>query len=99
MRARCQTGIERQHAMFKQARLPLGNRGLEEGLVLRLLEYRPFQERDHFVQNRDVASELNVICGGISKPNAIITDARADAAFRFRQPPMLDVSLAELPRG
>ena len=54
---------------------------------------------DHLVKNSDVAGDLDIMGDDISQPTAVIGDARADAASRFRQPPMLNVAFDELPRG
>src|SRR6185437_1285394 len=98
MRAGSQTGIERESTMSKEAYLANGNDRPEEGVTLTFFQNRPLQEWDHFVQNRDVASDPNIMCNGIREPGPIIADARANAAIRFRQPPVLNIAFHELPR-
>ena len=84
--------------MFEQRGALLGHHRLEVRIVLARAQCRPFEERDHLVEHREVAGDLNVVGGGICQPHAIVGDPRAHSLPRRRQPPVLHVALDELPR-
>src|SRR5436305_8174174 len=98
MRAGSEALVERQCAVFEQARAPVGDRRLEEGVVVPLAQGWPLKKGDNLGQNGDVARDLNILSNGIGKPDSIIRHARAKTSIRFRQPPVLDIAFDELPR-
>ncbi len=98
MRASGQALVERQRTVLEQARSPFGNCRLKEGVMVFLAQGGSFNKGYHLGQNGGVARDLNILCNGIGKPNTIVGHARAKAATRFRQPPVLDIAFNELPR-
>ena len=85
--------------MVEQARLCVGNCRLKERIAFALAKHGTFEKRNHLVENSRIARDLNIMRYGIGEPAAIVRDARANAAFGFRQPPMLHVAFDELARG
>jgi hypothetical protein len=61
-----------------------GNCRLEESVALVFLQHRPFEELDHLVKHRDVASDLDIVGDDIGEPAAIIGDACTDTTPGFR---------------
>ena len=91
--------VKGPRAVFEQSGVLLGNRGLKVRLQLIGVQDRPFEKGDHFVQNPNVAADLDVVGGGVRQPDPVVGDARADSLARRRMPPMLNVALDKLPRG
>ena len=76
-----QTLVERERAVLEQACFPFGNRRLEKDVALFLTQDRSLKEGNHLGQNSGVACNLNILGDGISKPDTIISHARAYAAI------------------
>ena len=63
------------------------------------MQDRPSRKGIISSSTRDVAGDLDIMGGGVSQPDPVVGDARADSLARRRMPPMLNVALDELPRG
>jgi hypothetical protein len=98
MRAAGQADIDRARAMLVE-RGGLAGRGLEEGVDLSVLQRRAGGERDAFFEQRAIAGNVEIVRGDLSKPDPVVGHPRAQALTRRRQPPVLNVAFAELPRG
>src|SRR5918994_5600526 len=61
-------------------------------------QHPALEERHPFLQHRAVARDGDIACRAIAEPYGIIRNPAADSLTRPRQPPMLHVSLSELPR-
>src|SRR5882757_1013880 len=86
-------------AMFKQR--SLRGRSDRNGKALGLLFLQRFavEERNHLIEDRDVAGGANVMRGDEGKPEKIVTDPSTDAGARFWMPPVLDIAFHELSRS
>ena len=85
--------------MLEQRADLVGDRRLEEAVVLAGLQQLAFQKRDHLVEHGGIAGGVDIMRDRVGEPRPIVGDARAHALARMRQPPMLHVALDELPRG
>src|SRR5680860_759997 len=75
----------------------VGNGRLEEAVVLSHREPRAFQEGNHLIQDGGVAGRLDIMGGGVGEPCAVVGDPRAYTLPRLRQPPVLNITIDELP--
>ena len=89
--------VKRASAMLEQCSDIVRNRRLEKAVVLTRRKSRPFQERQHLVEHCMVATALDVICGRVRQPRAVVRYPRAHALSGMSKPPMLDVAFDELP--
>ena len=69
------------------------------GLVLLFLQERRLKEGCRGVQNRRVAGHGYVVADRVRKPEQIVRTAATNAGSGWLMPPMLYVSLGELPRS
>ncbi len=97
MRADGETLLEPARAVLEDGCRLVGGHGLEEVVGLAVMQRRPFEERDHFVEDGRIAGRVHVVRHAVAQPRTVIGDAAADPAARLRQPPVLDVALRELP--
>ena len=94
-----QAAVERARAMFEQGPVLCGHPWLEIRLVLPRRESRPVEEGNDLVEESDIAGDFQVVDDRVRQPQQIIGDTGAHAAAGRRMPPVLDVTLDELPRG
>ena len=95
--AHVEAPVQGPGAVFVQRRPVFRLGGLEVGLLLPVLQGRPVEPRNLFVENRRVLGGLEIVCHRIRQPEAIVGDPSPNSATGRRMPPVLDIALAELP--
>jgi hypothetical protein len=85
--------------MFEQRTLRSGSDRNGKALSLLFLQRFAVEERNHLIEDRDVACGANVMRGDEGKPEKIVTDPSTDARARLWMPPVLDIAFHELSRG
>ena len=89
--------LELARAVLEDGCRLIGGHGLEEVVGLAVMQRRPFEERDHFVEDGHIAGRVHVVRHAVAQPRTVVRDAAADSAARLGQPPVLDVAFGELP--
>lgn len=85
--------------MFEQAPVLCGHTWLEIRLVLSGREGWSFEEGNDLVEETDIACDFKVVDNRVRQPQQVIGDTGPHAPAGRRMPPVLDVTLNELPRG
>ncbi len=66
------TLIEPARAVLEERSGLVRDHGLEIGIVLAGLQRLAFEKRNRFVQDREVAGRLHIVCHGVSQPYPIV---------------------------
>ena len=85
--------------MFEQRSLRGGSDCNGKALGLLLLQRFTIEEWNHLIEDRGVAGGADVVRSNKREPEEIVRDSRADAGARLRMPPVLHITLHELPCG
>src|SRR5439155_25865443 len=86
-------------AMFEHRTLRDGSDRNGEALCLLDLEWFSFEERNHLIEDRGVASGAAVMRGGKGERQKIVTDPGPHPSARIGMPPMLDIACHESAPG
>ena len=93
-----EAAVERPRAVLEERRRLSGNLRFEIAFRLFRLERRAREKRNRLVEDGVIARDLDVVVHGVGEPEQVVGDPGPHAfAGRF-VPPVLDVSLLELPR-
>src|SRR4029077_17195942 len=99
MRTGCGGARDSPPTMFEQRTFRGGSDRNGKALGLLFLQRFAVEERNHLIEDRDVAGGANVMCGYEGKPEKIVTDPSTNAGARLWMPPVLDIAFHELSRG
>ena len=99
MTANRQAAIESARAVLEQGAGLRGHPGLEIQIFLLRRERGTVEKGNDLIEESEIVGDFQVLNDRIRQPEQIIGDPGAHAAAGWRMPPMLDVSLDELPRG
>ena len=97
--AHVEAPVQGPPAVFVQRRSLFRLRGLEVGLLLALLQGRPFEPRHLFVEHRLILGRQEIMGHRVRQPEAVVGDAGPNPAARRGMPPMLNIPFPELPRS
>src|SRR5688572_31864873 len=76
--------VESPRTMFEQGGGLVGDRRLEEAVMLAGLQLLTFNERHHLAENGGISGRLDIVRGCIGKPCTIVRNSRAYALAGMR---------------
>src|SRR5687768_8928104 len=97
VRPHSETALKRARAVLEQRCTLIGTVREKEIVGFLREQRRTFEKRHELIEYGNVTRYVNVMRHAITQPRAVVGDARANSTSRLRQPPMLHVSLDELP--
>ena len=80
MRPQRQALVERERAMIEKTCRFAGNRRLEKSVAIAFAKHRAFEEGHHFIENGDVAGDIDIMRNGIGQPASVVRNAGANSA-------------------
>ena len=98
MPAQRQALVEGERAMLEQRRALSRDRRQEEVIRLVRRQWGAFEERNGFVEHERVSRRLDILRDRVGEPGAVVGNPGPNALAGMGQPPMLHVTLDELPR-
>src|SRR4029079_7302546 len=91
--------VQRARTMLKECRAHLRDARLKIQFMLSLRQGRALKKRHQFIQQGRVAGHFKELEDGIRQPEQIVGDAGPHTAPGWRMPPVLNITLRELPRS